>query len=116
MPPLLERVGFGWTIRIVAFVFLFFLCVSIVTVRSRLVHKPSRFDVMDVVRPLKEGPVLTLALAGFFFFLGVFLPYNFMVVEAVDKGMSSSRANDLLVVLSTTRYVCDRNRPLTETS
>jgi len=94
---------------VVAFVYLFFLCISIATVRSRLAHKPSKFDVLSVVRPLKEAPVIALAIAGFFFFLGVFMPYNFMVDEALGNGMSKSIANDLLIVLSTTRYAYHQN-------
>lgn len=104
IPHLFKKIGFGWTMRAVAFLYLFLLSIPIVTVKSRLVHTPKKFRAGDIVRPLKEPPLLKLAIAGFFFFLGVFLPYNFMVVEAEDSGMSSSLANNLLVVLCTTRY------------
>jgi predicted MFS family arabinose efflux permease len=103
IPPLIQKVGFGWTMRVVAFLYLFLLSISIATVKSRLVHRPSKLHVQDVAGPLRETAVVKLALAALFFFLGVFLPYNFLVVEAIDHGMSSSRANDLLVILSTTR-------------
>ncbi|KAG9244291.1 monocarboxylate permease-like protein [Calycina marina] len=105
IPTMIEKVGFGWSMRIVAFMFLFLLSITILTVRSRLVHKPSKMYARDIVTPLKEMPVWTLSIAAFFFFLGVFLPYNFLVVEAVDKGMSPKEANNLLVILSSTSII-----------
>ena len=105
IPNLFDPIGFGWTMRTVAFMFLFLLVIALLTVRSRLDHKPSSFQAMDFVQPLKETPLVLLALASFFFFMGVFLPYNFLVVEARDNGMDPRLANYLLTVLSATRLV-----------
>lgn len=103
IPTLVERIGFPETIRATAFLYLALLAFALVTVKSRLVHKPKPFRLLDVVAPLKNGYLIKLSLAAFFFFLGVFLPYNFLVDEGVDSGMSESQANNLLVVLSATR-------------
>ena len=105
IPNLFDPIGFGWTMRVVAFMFLFLLIIANCTVRSRLDHKPSTFRPLDFIRPLRETPLVILTLASFFFFMGVFLPYNFLVVEARDNGMSPSLANYLLTVLSATRLV-----------
>jgi predicted MFS family arabinose efflux permease len=99
----LERIGFAETIRATAFLYLALLAFALVTVKSRLVHKPKPFRFLDVVAPLKNGYLIKLSLAAFFFFLGVFLPYNFLVEEGIDAGMSESQATNLLVVLSATR-------------
>ncbi|RDL42466.1 uncharacterized protein BP5553_02445 [Venustampulla echinocandica] len=98
IPALFDKIGFAWTMRAAAFVYLFLLSISITTVKSRLAHKSVKFQALDLVRPLKEKPVLLVAVGCFFFFLGVLLPDNFIPIEAMDAGMSSSRANSLLVI------------------
>lgn len=105
IPTLLDRIGFAETIRSTAFLYLALLAFALVTVKSRLVHKPKPFRFLDVVAPLKNGYLIKLSLAAFFFFLGVFLPYNFLVEEGIDAGMSESQATNLLVVLSATSII-----------
>ena len=64
---LIPEVGFGWSMRICAFLILALLTFANLTVRSRI--QPSRrpFSVMAFVRPLKE-PSFTLLTAAIFFF------------------------------------------------
>ncbi|KAF2258969.1 MFS general substrate transporter, partial [Lojkania enalia] len=102
IPSLISRVGFGWAVRIIAFIYLALLIVALGTVKSRLKHTPSRFRPLELIRPLKDWYVDSLGIAGFLFFLGVFLPYNFMVVEAIGSGMDRTLADNLLVILSAT--------------
>lgn len=108
IPTLVDRIGFAETIRATAFLYLALLTFALATVKSKLVHKPKPFRCLDVVTPLKNGYLIKLSVAAFFFFLGVFLPYNFLVEEGVDSGMSESQAARLLVVLSATRRVLMR--------
>lgn len=103
IPNLIDRIGFPWSMRTLAFMYLALLIVANFTVQSRLKHSPSRLILSDFYRPLRELPVSSLALASSLSFLGVFLPYNFLVVEAVDDDMSSRLAGYLLVILSASR-------------
>lgn len=105
IPNLVNRIGFAWTMRVVAFMYLALLIIAIFTVQSRLKHTPSRFRLSDLFRPIHELSVSLLALASFLSFLGIFLPYNFLVLQAVHSGMSSRLAGYLLVILSATRLV-----------
>lgn len=89
--------------RITAFLYLALLLIAIVTLRSRLNHKSSKFHSVDLINPLRDWYVCSLGISGFLFFLGVFLPYNYLVVEAVADGMHQSLADSLLVIMSTTR-------------
>lgn len=102
IPNLVNRIGFAWTMRVVAFMYLALLIIAIFTVQSRLKHTPSRFRLSDLFRPIHELSVSLLALASFLSFLGIFLPYNFLVLQAVHSGMSSRLAGYLLVILSAT--------------
>lgn len=109
IPVLFERIGFPWTMRAVALTYFVLMIVAIATTSRRPLpagrsRTPFRASNLLPVRLLRPGPVLTLALACFFYFLGVFIPYNYMVVEAMDDGESERRANNLLVILSATRY------------
>ncbi|CAK7237047.1 hypothetical protein SBRCBS47491_009844 [Sporothrix bragantina] len=60
--------------------------------------------------------VLVFSLAGLFLLLGLYLPYDFLALDALDSGMRQGRTTYLLVVLNTTgivgrilpAWLCDR--------
>jgi hypothetical protein len=58
---------------------------------------------MDFVNPLKEPRFMLVSMACFMIFLGVFLPGNFIVLDAVHHGMNGSLAFYLLAVLNAVR-------------
>jgi MFS family permease len=74
MPIMVERlvpqVGFGWTIRISAFLILGLLVIANLTIQSRLPPQPRKFDIMDFIQPLREMPFVLTTLANFLFFFG----------------------------------------------
>lgn len=110
IPVLFDRIGFPWTMRAVALTYFVLMVVAIATTsrRPRLADPspaPFRMSQLVPVSLLQSGPVLILAMACFFYFLGVFIPYNYLVVEAEDAGDGQQSANNLLVILSATRYV-----------
>ena len=51
---LVVEVGFGWTMRICAFLILGLLIVANLTVKSRIPPHPKPVHLMDFVRPLQE--------------------------------------------------------------
>ena len=83
---LIPRVGFPWTMRAAAFLILGMLVVANLTVTSRLRHTPKRFDPRDLVRPLREAAFDLLLASAFFIFLGIFLPFNFVTLTAIEHG------------------------------
>lgn len=85
---LIPEVGFGWTLRICAFLILALLTFAIFTVKSRLKPQRRPFRVKAFFVPLKEPPFALLTAAIFFFYWGMFTPFTFIVVEARSKGMS----------------------------
>lgn len=81
------------------------LCViAQVTVKSRLPPKPKPLDLIEFIRPLKEAHFLMITLGGFFFFWGMFVPFNYVIVEAQKIGMSAELSNYLLAMLNGARY------------
>lgn len=103
------RIGFPWTMRAIAFMFLSLLIVANLTVRSRISPCPSPFVLQEFFRPLKEPAFVFNALASFFFFWGVFVPFNYIILEAQYFGMSAGLAGYMLAVLNATRYVSNRS-------
>ncbi|KAI1080448.1 MFS general substrate transporter [Whalleya microplaca] len=110
IPVLFDRIGFPWTMRAVALTYFVLLVVAIATTSRRPQPKahsaaPFRMANLTPVSLLGPGPVLTLSIACFFYFLGVFIPYNYLVVEAEGAGDGQHSANNVLVILSATSTV-----------
>ncbi|KAF2753018.1 MFS general substrate transporter [Pseudovirgaria hyperparasitica] len=102
---IIGRVGFPWTMRTVGFIYLFLLCIANLTVRSRLNHTPKPFRVMEFFRPLALRTPALVASASFFFFLGVFVPYNFLLVQARALRLPSNISENIISILNATSVV-----------
>jgi MFS family permease len=76
---LMPQVGFGWTMRILAFLILCLGIITCLTVTSRLppVPRPVRFK--DFVEPLKDTAFSLTALAAFVTFLGKVTTSSFIL-------------------------------------
>ena len=97
---LVVRVGFGWAIRSVAFLFFGLLIIGNLTIKSRLPPSRRKFDAMEFVRPFAEPPFLLLTIGAFVLYLGAFLPFNFIIVEAKALGMSAHLADYLVPIVN----------------
>ncbi|KAH5439841.1 hypothetical protein HBI47_044980 [Parastagonospora nodorum] len=97
---LIPSVGFGWTMRIIAFTILALMMVACVTVTSRLPPKPRSLTLQVLLEPFKDTRFNLLTLAAFLFFFGLFVPINFIEVQALNSGMSARLAGYLLSVLN----------------
>ena len=100
---LIPEVGFGWAMRICAFLILALLIFANLTVKSRIKPTSRPFSLTTFVSPLKELTFVGLAAAVFMFFWGMFIPFTFIVVEAQAKGMSPYMANYLVPILNGAR-------------
>ncbi|OBU01196.1 hypothetical protein VE01_00641 [Pseudogymnoascus verrucosus] len=97
---LIPKVGFAWTMRITAFVFLGMLIVANLTIRSHIKPIKRERSIMDFVRPLSEPAYLLLCLGCFFFFFGTFIPFNFIILQGIHYGMSPSLAVYLIPIVN----------------
>jgi hypothetical protein len=102
---LLNQIGFGWTMRAIAFMFLFLLIIANITVKSRLKHSPRPFKIWDFFVPLTEPRFALLAFGSFFFFWGLFTPINFIALYGEYHGMSNNLAGYEIAILNAGRYV-----------
>ena len=78
---LIPEVGFGWTMRICAFLILALLVFANLTVTSRIQPTRRPFRLMAFIRPLKEPSFALLTSSIFLFYWGMFVSaYNSAVV------------------------------------
>ncbi|KAF5715494.1 transporter MCH4 [Fusarium globosum] len=97
---LMPLVGFGWTMRIVAFVIILGAILSMATIRSNRVHIPTPFNIRTYITPLKDARFVLLCLALTIFGFGLFLPFNFIPLEGLSIGMSLDLSIYSIVILN----------------
>lgn len=97
---LIPKIGFGWAVRICAFLILALLTFANFTVKSRLPPQKRPLTAKSFLVPLSEHPFALLTAAIFFFYWGMFIPITFIVVEARAQGMSGHLADYLVPILN----------------
>ncbi|RGP59534.1 putative transporter mch4 [Fusarium sporotrichioides] len=97
---LMPRVGFGWTMRAVAFIILAGAVIAAAIIRSNRDHAPTPFNITSYYKPLKEVKFSLLCLAMTVFGLGLFLPFNFIPLEGQALGMSWELSVYSIVILN----------------
>lgn len=97
---LIPIIGFGWTIRVSAFVILALMIFANLTVRSRLPPHPTPFAVLDFIRPLQNVPFALLTVGSFFIFFGLFQPFGYVELSALSLGMDPNLASYVIPILN----------------
>ncbi|KAI0827531.1 monocarboxylate permease [Trametes gibbosa] len=125
LPILLEKlipaVGFGWAVRIVAFILLACLIVSCLTIRTRLPLSGHLSFRTAIDLGGFRDPRYTLASIGaFLLFYGFFIPYFYIQIYATFRGVPPHIAKYLLAIMNATNipsrilpgYIADKTGPL----
>ncbi|KAL8940076.1 MAG: hypothetical protein Q9216_003015 [Gyalolechia sp. 2 TL-2023] len=97
---LIPKIGFPWAMRIIGFVIFILLIVTNLTVKSRIKHTPKPFRLAAYVRPFKKPCFSLLALSMALFVFGLFIPFNFLVLQAQSEGMSRTLSEYLIPILN----------------
>ncbi|KEY64535.1 hypothetical protein S7711_03601 [Stachybotrys chartarum IBT 7711] len=97
---LLPWVGFPWTLRIMTFIIATLCGVACFTVKSRFKPRPRSLRAKDYLLPLTEPAFLYTTIAGFLFLWGMFLPMNYITLQAQEVGVSPQLAQYLLAILN----------------
>ncbi|GIJ88142.1 hypothetical protein Asppvi_007059 [Aspergillus pseudoviridinutans] len=97
---LIREIGFGWAMRVCAFLILFLLIIANVTVRAWQPPRPKRVTGAQLVKPLTEFQFVLLAVGFFLFTYGFYVPINYLPTQALAAGMSSNLAQYLLPILN----------------
>ncbi|KAF4435085.1 major facilitator superfamily transporter [Fusarium acutatum] len=97
---LIPRIGFGWTMRVCAFLLFALLLVTNLTVRSRVAPQPKDTGIIAYLRPFTSLSFVITSLAGFFYSMGMFIPITFMVTYGEHVGLSNSMAGYLVSIFN----------------
>ncbi|RBR04610.1 uncharacterized protein FIESC28_11537 [Fusarium coffeatum] len=97
---LMPMVGFGWTMRAVPFIILVGVLAAVATIRSNKAHARTPFKITSYITPMKEVKFALLCLALTIFGFGLFLPFNFIPLEAQAMGMSWELSIYSIVILN----------------
>ncbi|CZT21690.1 related to monocarboxylate transporter 2 [Ramularia collo-cygni] len=97
---LLPQVGFGWTMRICAFLILALWIVTLMTITSNMNHVRKDFQISNYLRPFTEPTYLILLVFCFFLYWGLFVPFDYLVVSAIHDGMSATMAFNLIPIMN----------------
>lgn len=100
---IINRVGFGWTMRICAFFMLALLVMTNFVVRSRLRPRPKTLTFATYLRSFADIPFVLLTLASFFYSMGMFIPITYIVTYGEHVGMRPSLAGYLVSIFNAAR-------------
>ncbi|KAK5989518.1 MFS transporter asaE [Cladobotryum mycophilum] len=97
---LIKEVGFAWSIRISAFLILALLVVANLTVKS--FHPPvSRtIGLKQFFGPFREVQFMALTLGLLLFTFGLYVPINYIPIEAAAAGMDPNLVQYLIPILN----------------
>jgi MFS family permease len=86
--------------RIAAFLILALMIFANLTVKSRIPPFPKPWNIKEFFLPLREVTYDFVSLGSFLFFMGMFLPINYIILEATYYGMRPSLAQYLVSILN----------------
>ena len=97
---LIPAVGFGWAMRVCAFLILGLMVFANVTVKSRIKPTKRKIKLLDFAKPWTQLPFVLVGIGTFFYIFGFFLPITYIVRDAVAHGMPLSKAQYLVSLLN----------------
>lgn len=90
-------VGFGWSMRIVAFIILPFMIFACMVIRPRV---PPRKTHVFIGVAWKQPQYVLLVISLFFTMMGMWTPVFYIPIYAVSRGMSAALASYLLAIIN----------------
>lgn len=97
---LIRQVGFGWAMRVSAFLMLFLLVVANLTVRPFQPPHPNEVSATQLRKPFTEVDFLLVTAGAFCFSYGFFVPINYLPLQALEAGISPNLTQYLLPILN----------------
>ncbi|KAI1429076.1 monocarboxylate permease-like protein [Xylaria sp. FL1777] len=100
MSQLIPKIGFPWTVRILGFIVLLFCGIASFTVKSRLPPQPKPFHFSELIEPFKELRFVLFVVGAFFFFWGLYLPFNYLEIQAQQQGVNPTLIPYILPIVN----------------
>ncbi|KAI8267356.1 Aspyridones efflux protein apdF [Colletotrichum sp. SAR11_239] len=97
LSELLDRLGFGWAVRICAFIMIPLLIFSAFAVKARLPPRKTRFFLWTAFR---DPLYVFLILGVMFMFIGMFIPMFYLPTFGIAHGMDQNLAGYLVAIIN----------------
>ncbi|GAB0133137.1 hypothetical protein EsDP_00001552 [Epichloe bromicola] len=97
---LIRQVGFPWAMRTCAFLVLALLVVANLTVRTFQPPRPQKLTRTLLAQPFRELDFVFLCAGFFCFTFGIYIPIDYLPVQALDAGVEPNLAQYLLSILN----------------
>lgn len=97
---LIRQVGFPWAMRTCAFLILALLIVTNLTVRAFQPPRPQKLTRTLLTQPFRELEYVFLCAGFFCFTFGIYIPIDYLPVQALDAGMDPNLVQYLLSILN----------------
>ena len=92
-----SNVGFGWSMRIVAFIILPFMVFACLAIRPRF---PPRETTVFIGAAWKQPTYVLLVVSMFFVMMGMWTPIFYIPTYAVSRGMGTTLASYMLAIIN----------------
>ncbi|KAF2197102.1 major facilitator superfamily transporter [Delitschia confertaspora ATCC 74209] len=102
MRELIQRVGFAWAVRILAFVITATLLVSLVTLKPHTAMK--KHAPLFQMRLLRDTPYTLFILAYAFMVAGVYVPYFYIQNYALDLGIDDDMTFNIVSIMNAATF------------
>lgn len=100
---LVYNLGFGWTMRVIAFMLLGLQLIALVTVKSFLNHTAKPLKIKEFLVAFGELPYLFNAIGCFFTMWGILIPFNYIALSGESSGISPGLAVYMIPILNGAR-------------
>lgn len=97
---LIPQVGFPWAMRAAAFMVAGLLIIANLTVASRLPPNPTPISRKTILGPFLDTKLMLVNVGFLVLTFGVFIPINYMAVEALSHGLSPDLSHYLIATLN----------------
>ena len=97
---LIREVGFGWSMRISAFLILFLLTLANLTVRSYSDARPPALGRFQLLKPFHEVEFVLVAFGSLCLTYGIFVSIGFLPAQALHAGMDRDLSQDLVPIFN----------------
>ncbi|EXJ81382.1 hypothetical protein A1O3_07673 [Capronia epimyces CBS 606.96] len=92
----LSTIGFGWSVRICGFINVGLLSLSCLTIKAAARNMGRKPDPASFKRPV----FYLTTIASFFLVWGMFVPYFYLPVYSIQRGMSADLASYLIAIMN----------------
>lgn len=92
-----SNIGFGWSMRIVAFIIFPFMMIACFVIKPRV---PPRKATIFIADAWKDKKYIILVAALFFMMMGMWTPIFYIPTYAVSRGMGTTLASYLLAIIN----------------